>query len=329
MAWLPSLSNPKGRENLALNFWWDDRVRADAQHHHALLAEAGHRIPKVAGLLGASRRVVLGIEVEHHLPASKILEGHGLTLVVGAREIRGLAPCLEHAILLASLWLKTFEYKGIRGGKLHRPWWRLQATRTPYPNRRRSHRKAPGKDIREGDPPRARRGKELSTKGHEGRRRATKGLEKAQEASAKGWEERKDFQKGAEVSVSETPLFRPIGSVPTSGTGAWFSEKRGHGMQANGSFPKEAGRLSEKSPAGHRRRTIGTTPPGSAGVPPHPLPLPAQFPRDSNPAGGNRMGPAEAEPWRRCRSIRVEEMGEAVPGFVRAGRPRSRGGFIP
>ena len=41
------------------------------------------------------------------------------------------------------------------------------------------------------------------------------------------------------------------------------------------------------------------------------------------------MGPAEAESRRRCRSIRVEEMGEAVPGFVRAGRPRSRGGFIP
>ena len=36
------------------------------------------------------------------------------------------------------------------------------------------------------------------------------------------------------------------------------------------------------------------------------------------------MGPAEAEPWRCCRSIRVEEMGEAIPGFVRAGRPRSR-----
>ncbi len=36
------------------------------------------------------------------------------------------------------------------------------------------------------------------------------------------------------------------------------------------------------------------------------------------------MGPAEAEPWRCCRSIRVEEMGEAIPGFVRAGRPRSQ-----
>ena len=42
--------------------------------------------------------------------------------------------------------------------------------------------------IHEGDPRRARRGKEISTKGHEGPRRDTKGLEKAQEGSAKGRE---------------------------------------------------------------------------------------------------------------------------------------------
>ena len=30
------------------------------------------------------------------------------------------------------------------------------------------------------------------------------------------------------------------------------------------------------------------------------------------------MGPAEAESWRRCRSIQVEEMAEAVPESVRA-----------
>ena len=37
------------------------------------------------------------------------------------------------------------------------------------------------------------------------------------------------------------------------------------------------------------------------------------------------MGPAEAEAGRRCRLIAVEEMAEAAGGFVRAGRPRSRG----
>ena len=41
------------------------------------------------------------------------------------------------------------------------------------------------------------------------------------------------------------------------------------------------------------------------------------------------MGPAEAASWRRCRSTRVEQLAEAVPGRVRAGRPRSRVGSIP
>ena len=58
----------------------------------------------------------------------------------------------------------------------------------------------------------------------------------------------------------------------------------------------------------------------------------AQFPCDvapGHPAGGNAMGWAEAESRRRCLSSRLEEMAEAVPGLVRAGRPRSRGSFIP
>ena len=136
-------------------------------------------------------------------------------------------------------------------------------------------------------------------------------MEESQEGCAKGSEERKDFQKGAEVSVSETPLFRPIGSVPTSGAGAWFSEKRGHGTRANGSFPKEAGRLSEKSPAGHRRRTIGTTPPGSAGVPPASSPFAC---RSVSPRFGSRP-PCRREPHGPGRS--------RAPGAV-AGRSGSR-----
>ena len=40
------------------------------------------------------------------------------------------------------------------------------------------------------------------------------------------------------------------------------------------------------------------------------------------------MGSAEAESWRRCRSNRVEELAEAVPGCVRAGRPRSQVGIL-
>ena len=44
----------------------------------------------------------------------------------------------------------------------------------------------------------------------------------------------------------------------------------------------------------------------------------------SHHVGGNRNGQAEGEPGRRCRSIQVEELAEAVPGIVRAGRPRSQ-----
>ena len=55
--------------------------------------------------------------------------------------------------------------------------------------------------------------------------------------------------------------------------GSAQSRGRGPGSQANGSFPKGTGRLSEKSPAGYPHLTIGTTPPGSAGVPPACCPL--------------------------------------------------------
>ena len=34
------------------------------------------------------------------------------------------------------------------------------------------------------------------------------------------------------------------------------------------------------------------------------------------------------QPWRRCRLIQVGEMTEAVPGLVRAGRPRSQEAVI-
>ena len=44
--------------------------------------------------------------------------------------------------------------------------------------------------------------------------------------------------------------------------------------------------------------------------------------------GENPIGQAEGEPWRRCRLIQVGEMAEAVPGLVRAGRPRSQQAII-
>ena len=57
--------------------------------------------------------------------------------------------------------------------------------------------------------------------------------------------------------------------------------------------------------------------PGARASRPHALPLPAaQFPRNApprHPPGGNATGSAQAESWRPCRSIRAEEMVEALP----------------
>ena len=65
---------------------------------------------------------------------------------------------------------------------------------------------------------------------------------------------------------------------------------------------------------------------------PHPFPLAAAELQcnasGSHPVGGNRIGQAEGKPWRRSRLIQVEEMDEAVAGFVRAGRPRSQEAVI-
>ena len=48
---------------------------------------------------------------------------------------------------------------------------------------------------------------------------------------------------------------------------------RAPGSQANGSFPKRTGRLSEKSPAGYPPPHHRDAPPGSAGVPPASSPV--------------------------------------------------------
>ena len=62
---------------------------------------------------------------------------------------------------------------------------------------------------------------------------------------------------------------------------------------------------------------------------PHPFPFPAaRISCDAVAnlsAGGNRFGPTEAEPGRCFRVMRVDEMGEAVPGLVLAGPQHSRG----
>ena len=49
----------------------------------------------------------------------------------------------------------------------------------------------------------------------------------------------------------------------------------------------------------------------------------------SDPVGGNRISQAEREQRRHSRLIEVGEIAEAVPGLVRAGRPRSQEVVIP
>ena len=116
------------------------------------------------------------------------------------------------------------------------------------------------------------------------------------------------------------------GSAQSPGAGARLADKR--------EFPKgDRPAFREVARRDTPHLTIETTPPGARASRPHAVPsVAAQFPCDvaaDRPAGGNRMGPAEAEAGRRCRLIPVEEMAEAAGGFVRAGRPRSRVGFLP
>ena len=97
--------------------------------------------------------------------------------------------------------------------------------------------------------------------------------------------------------------------------------------------------VSQRGQAGFQRSrppdtphlTIGTTPPGARASRPHAVPsVAAQFPCDvaaDRPAGGNRMGPAEAEAGRRCRLIPVEETG--CGRICAGGTPALPGGLPP
>ena len=128
------------------------------------------------------------------------------------------------------------------------------------------------------------------------------------------------------VGLRETNLFHSRMIRPVVGGGR--SARRQTGVSQRG----QAG-FQRSRPPDTPHLTIGTTPPGARASRPHAVPsVAAQFPCDvaaDRPAGGNRMGPAEAGAGRRCRLIPVEEMAEAAGGFVRAGRPRSRVGMLP
>ena len=102
---------------------------------------------------------------------------------------------------------------------------------------------------------------------------------------------------------------------------------RAPGSQANGSFPKGTGRLSEKSPAGYPPPHHREDTPRERGRPARilSLGLPLSFPAMLQPAT-LRIGPSEAEPWRFCPVIPARGDAEAVPGFLCGRDARAPGG---
>ena len=113
------------------------------------------------------------------------------------------------------------------------------------------------------------------------------------------------------------------------------SARQGGGLARGQTGVSQRGQagLQRSRPPDTPHLTIGTPHPGARASRPHAVPsVAAQFPCDvaaDHPVGGNRIGQAEGVPWRRCRLMQVGEMAEAVPGLVRAGRPRSREAVIP
>ena len=124
----------------------------------------------------------------------------------------------------------------------------------------------------------------------------------------------------------EDLLFHPRMIRPAVGGGGPARRQTGVSQRGQAGFQRSR-------PPDTPHLTIGTPHLGARASRPHAVPwVAAQFPCDvaaDRPAGGNRRGPVEAEAGGRCRLIPVEEMGEAAGGFVRAGRPRSRVGFLP
>ena len=196
--------------------------------------------------------------------------------------------------------------------------------------------------------PRLKHPPKASTKGHERQRRATK-----PDGSAAWAGPPRERGRPARMLFRCVPLsFSAMGHpVTLPARTAWARPKQSRGRRcppgsagvppacysvACRSVSPRWGTRSRCQPEPHgpdRSRVVGGgAPPGARASRPPAIPCrAAQFPRDGAlvpPAGEKRMGPAEAEPWRLCRSSRVEEMGEAMPGCVRAGRPRSRVDFI-
>ena len=116
------------------------------------------------------------------------------------------------------------------------------------------------------------------------------------------------------------------GSAQSRGVGARLAGKREFPKGDRPAFREVARRIPPTSPSGRHPRERGR--PARILVPVAAAELQCDA-AGRHPVGGNSSGQAEGEPWRRSRLIQVGEMAEAVPGLVRAGRPRSQEAIIP
>ena len=105
---------------------------------------------------------------------------------------------------------------------------------------------------------------------------------------------------------------------------------RGAGTRANGSFPKGARPLSEKSPAGYPLTApSGGHPPGARASRPHPVPwVAAQFPCDAA-TGHPPHRPVRSRAMALLPVNPARGDAEAAPGFCAGGTPALPGGLHP
>jgi hypothetical protein len=63
-------------------------VQAHPDHLRAHVVDRENVVAELARFLGATRRVVLGVEVQHHPPAAEIGEGVSFTQLIRQAELR-------------------------------------------------------------------------------------------------------------------------------------------------------------------------------------------------------------------------------------------------
>ena len=89
-----------------MNCWCESKiVGADAQYYQILSVQIVLAVAEAAGLLGAARRVVLGIEIQHHFLTLKLVQRDGSATGRGKGKGRSLVAGLKlyaHGYLLLS-----------------------------------------------------------------------------------------------------------------------------------------------------------------------------------------------------------------------------------